>query len=71
MKKNILVNGMSCGKCVNHVKEALEELNGVSVLDVNLDTKLAVIESLNNINDEDIKVVIDEYGYEVVSIETI
>lgn len=71
MKKNIVVNGMSCGKCVNHVKEALEELNGVSVLDVNLDTKLAVIESLNNINDEDIKVVIDEYGYEVVSIETI
>ena len=71
MKKNILVNGMSCGKCVNHVKEALEELNGVTVLDVSLDTKKAIIESENNINDEDIKAIIDEYGYEVVSIETV
>lgn len=71
MKKNIIVNGMSCHKCVAHVKEALEELNGVNVLDVALDTKLAVIESENNIDDEDIKARIDEYGYEVVSIETI
>lgn len=71
MKKNIVVNGMSCSKCVNHVREALEELNGVSVLDVNLETKIAVIESENDINDEDIKAIIDEYGYEVELIETI
>mgnify|MGYP003415526768 FL=1 len=71
MKKNIIVNGMSCQKCVAHVKEALEELKDVNVLDVNLETKIAVIESNQEINDEDIKSIIDEYGYEVESIETI
>ena len=29
MKKKILIEGMSCNKCVGHVKEALEDLEGV------------------------------------------
>lgn len=69
MKKKILVEGMSCGHCVNHVKEALMELEGVSSVNVNLDDKVALLEASKNINDEDIKFAIDDAGYEVAGIE--
>ena len=71
MKKKILIEGMSCGHCVNHVKEALGELNGVTSVDVDLDAKTAIIEVSVDVNDEDIKFAIDDAGYEVVGIESI
>ena len=30
------IDGMSCGNCVNHVRKALEELDGVQVEQVNI-----------------------------------
>ena len=69
MKKKILVEGMSCGHCVKHVKEALSELNGVTSVDVNLETKTAVLEATSDVKDEDIKFAIEDAGYEVVGIE--
>lgn len=71
MEKKILVEGMSCGHCVNHVKEALSELNGVTSVTVDLDAKTAIIEVSVDVNDEDIKFAIDDAGYEVVGIESI
>ncbi|WP_096635785.1 heavy-metal-associated domain-containing protein [Clostridium cochlearium] len=71
MKKKILIEGMSCGHCVNHVKEALSELNGVTSVDVNLEGKYAVIDANADVKDEDIKFVIDDAGYEVLGIETV
>ncbi len=71
MKKKILVEGMSCGHCVNHVKEALNELNGVTSVDVNLDAKTAIIETSIEVKDEDIRFAIDDAGYEVVGIEVL
>jgi len=68
MKKKILVEGMSCGHCVNHVSEALKEI-GAKDVEVNLDTKLATAEISEDITDEDIKAAINETGYEVVGIE--
>lgn len=66
MKKVINIEGMSCNHCVAHVKEALEEINGVNVLEVSLDNKNAVVETEveNNILIE----AIEEEGYDVVSI---
>ncbi len=69
MKKKIVIEGMTCGHCVNHVKEALSELEGVTGVDVNLDTKTAVLEATGDVNDEDIEFTIDEVGYKVISIE--
>ena len=69
MKKKILIEGMSCGHCVSHVKEALSDLNGVNSVDVNLDSKTAIIEASTDVKDEDIKFAIDDAGYEVVRIE--
>ena len=69
MKKKILVEGMSCGHCVNHVKEALNELSGVTSVDVSLQDKTALIEAFTKISDEYIKFAIDDAGYEVAGIE--
>ena len=69
MKKKILVEGMSCGHCVNHVKEALKELKGVTNVDVTLHDKTALLETAVDINDEEIKFAIDDAGYEVIGIE--
>jgi len=71
VKKKILVEGMSCGHCVNHVKEALMELEGVTTVNVALDDKIAVLEASKDIKNEDIKFAIDDAGYEVAGIEEI
>lgn len=69
MKKRIIVEGMSCGHCVNHVKNALEEVNGVTNVNVDLQSKTALIEVNDSVKDGDVKFAIEDAGYEVVSIE--
>ncbi|QJA07936.1 heavy-metal-associated domain-containing protein [Romboutsia sp. CE17] len=70
MKKKLLVEGMSCGHCVNHLKTALtEDIEGVEVLEVRLDEKYAIVEIQDNVTDADIKAVIDDLGYELKGIE--
>jgi copper chaperone CopZ len=69
MKKKIIVEGMSCGHCVNHVKTALEDISGIIGANVDLATKTALVEANGEIRDEDIKFAIEDAGYEVVSIE--
>lgn len=69
MKKKIFVEGMTCNHCVNHVTEALEELEGVIKAEVSLESKTAVIEMSTEVKDEDIKFAIDDVGYEVAGIE--
>lgn len=69
MKKKIIIDGMSCGHCVKHVKEALEEINGVIKVEVDLDSKTAIIEADRDINDNDLKNFIEDAGYEIVSAE--
>lgn len=67
MKKKILIEGMSCKNCVAHVKNALEELAGVSEVEVNLEGKYAVVETTES--DDVLKDTIEEEGYDVVEIE--
>lgn len=69
MKKKILVEGMSCGHCVKHVKEALEEL-GASNVDVSLEKKMATAE-VGDASDESIKAAIEDAGYDVTGIENL
>lgn len=69
MKKKINIEGMSCGHCVAHVKEALEELSNVKVLEVNLNEKAALVDT--DIDDAILISAIDEAGYDVMSIEAL
>lgn len=67
MKKKILIEGMSCNHCVAHVKEALEGLDGVTFIEVNLEKKYATVET--NVSNEVLKDAIEEEGYDVIKIE--
>ena len=67
MKKKISIEGMSCEHCVAHVKNALEGIDGVSAVEVNLQGKYAAVET--DVNDEILKEAIEEEGYDVVKIE--
>jgi len=71
MKKKILIEGMSCEHCVNHVSVALNELSGVTKVEVNLAGKHAILDASQDINDDEIKSAIDEAGYEVTKIEVL
>ena len=68
MKKIIHVEGMGCQNCVKHVKEALENLDGVDKAEVSLEKNSAVITFSKDISDEAIKSAIDEAGYDVSEI---
>lgn len=67
MKKKILIEGMSCGHCVNHVTEALEEI-GASDIVVSLEEKIATAEISEDVSDETIKLAVEDAGYDVVEI---
>lgn len=69
MKKKILIEGMSCMNCVGHVKKALEGLDGVISVEVNLQEKYALVES--TVSDSNLKNTIEEEGYDVIKIENI
>lgn len=68
MKKTLSIEGMSCGSCVKHTSEALEKIDGVSSVSVDLETKTAVIESDAAITDDVLKSVVSGAGYTVVAI---
>ena len=67
MNKTIKIEGMSCEKCVAHVKDALEEVSGIEKVTVDLKEGKAVIEG-NDVSDEVIKEVIEDEGYDFISI---
>ncbi|WP_138417305.1 copper chaperone CopZ [Aquibacillus sediminis] len=66
--KNITLNveGMSCGHCKAAVNGALEEIEGVNSVDVNLDTgKVEVSYDEAKVEEAKLKDAIEEQGYDV------
>lgn len=68
MVKNIFIEGMSCAHCVRHVEEALEEIQGIKSVLVNLEEKCAKIELSSEVSDAEIKAAIEDAGYDVTEI---
>lgn len=69
MKKIIHVEGMGCQNCVKHVKEALENLSGVSEADVSLEKNTAIVTLNHEVSDGDLKSAVEDAGYDVAKIE--
>lgn len=67
MKRTMTVEGMSCNHCVMAVTKALKELEGVSSVDVDLDSKKVEVTGENLVN-EKLKEAVEEAGYDVVDI---
>ncbi len=71
MKKQINIEGMSCGHCVKHVKGALAELPEVVNIEVNLEGKYAIVELNAQVADAKLKEAIEEAGYDVTGIKEV
>lgn len=69
MTKTVFVEGMTCNNCVRHVKEALEELQGVKTVKVDLEGKKAVIDLSQEVSDKQITDAIEDAGYDVSRIQ--
>ena len=63
--KTIIVEGMQCNHCKMSVEKALNTIEGVTKVDVNLENKTVIIESIKEIDNSKIKEVITEAGFEV------
>ena len=68
MKKTLKIEGMMCQRCVAHVTKALQDMDGVISVEVNLKKKTAIVELSVEIADETFIATITEAGYEVKKI---
>ncbi|MFW5487253.1 MAG: heavy-metal-associated domain-containing protein [Desulfovibrio sp.] len=66
-KSSVKVKGMSCQHCVGAVTEALEKLEGVGEVKVDLASGTAEYEEKSAVSVEDIKAAIEAVGFEVGS----
>ena len=64
MTKTLNIEGMMCKMCVAHVKKALEKMEGVTAVEVNLEANNAVVTLAHEISEETFKAVIEDAGYE-------
>ena len=64
MKLNLKIDGMGCEHCVKSVREALEEIKGIKVLDVKIGSAEVEAENDNILNE--IKEKLDDAGYDLV-----
>ena len=66
-KKTVHIEGMSCDHCVQSVKKALNEIEGVSAR-VDLQKKEAVVSYDREIANDVLKKAVEKAGFQVVSI---
>ncbi|NLN49604.1 MAG: heavy-metal-associated domain-containing protein [Clostridiales bacterium] len=71
MKKELLIEGMSCGHCVMHVGNSLKELDGVEDAIVSLEDKKATVTLKEDIADAVLKDAVEDAGYEVKDIRNL
>ena len=67
MEKEILIEGMHCSNCSNAVKSALEKVNGVKEVKVDLKKKIAVVD-VDNVDDDILADAVNGVGFEAVNI---
>ena len=68
MKKTVehtlVVNGMMCMKCVEHVENALKNVKGVKNVSVSLDSKTVTLKCVEDVTLDELKKAVKEAGYE-------
>lgn len=69
MKKIISVEGMMCEHCKAHVTQALQNVPGVTEVNVSLEDKNAVVTCNANVTDEPLKKAVADAGYQPGSVE--
>lgn len=65
MISTIKIKGMSCNHCVAAVTKALNEIDGVTRVQVSLDLGQATIESKGSIDMDQVKQNVEKAGFEL------
>lgn len=68
MQKTLNITGMMCNHCVAHVKKALENVDGVSSVNVSLENNNATVTLSHPVDDATLAKAVTDEGYEVTSI---
>ena len=68
MKKELVIEGMSCSHCSGRVEQALNAIAGVEAT-VDLDKKTAFVTLSSDVAEDTLKSAVEEAGYEVVSVK--
>ncbi|GAA1786603.1 heavy-metal-associated domain-containing protein [Actinomadura chokoriensis] len=61
------VTGMTCGHCVSSVTEEVEQIPGVTAVDVDLKTGNVTVTSEAPLDDAQVKGAVEEAGYQLQS----
>ncbi|MEU4315997.1 cation transporter [Nocardia sp. NPDC024068] len=59
------VTGMTCGHCVQSVKSEIGKIDGVTGVDVDLESGRVVVAGESEISDAAVAAAVDEAGYEI------
>lgn len=66
MKELILkVEGMHCEGCENRIKNALSIIDNIDEVTANHNDKTVIIKSNDEVNEEEIKEILNDLGFEV------
>ena len=68
MKKEMMIEGMSCNHCKMRVEKALGEIEGVDNVTVDLEAKKATLEIVGEVGDAILKEAVEDAGYDVTAI---
>ncbi len=69
MKTIVNIDGMCCEHCAKRVQDKLSTVKNAVSVDVKLKKKIAVIRSREQLSEEEIKSLVTDAGYTVLSIE--
>ncbi len=69
MKKTLKIEGMMCPHCSGRVKKVLEALEAVELAEVSHETGIAVVTLCGEIENDELKDVVEVQGYKVISIK--
>ncbi len=68
MKKILSIEGMTCGHCVMSVTRALNKIEGVTSVNVDLAGKKADMDAAENVSEDTLKTAVSDAGYTVTAV---
>ena len=69
MRKKLIIEGMSCSHCINHLNTALsEDIDGIIVIEISLEDKIAIVDIDENVDLNKLSELIEELGFDLKKI---
>lgn len=69
MKKYAKIIGMSCEHCVSRVTHALNDIDGISYVQVSLKNQIAIFDADEEVKNQEIIDALEDLGYEVKEVD--